>query len=240
MMSSVSNNGIRLQKYLSLCGISSRRKSEEIINAGRVKVNGEKILNKGHRVFEGDIVELDGKQIKPEQKIYIVLNKPAGYLCSHLDKFGRKTIYDILKIKNFKLFSAGRLDYNSKGLLIISNDGDFINKITHPKFKIIKEYYVETKTSVPKKLCNEFTHGIVINNEKYKALSIKKLNDKLVSIKLQEGKKREIRNVFKFFKIQITSLTRVSIGNLKLENLMLKEGEYKFFSKEELSKLIFS
>ena len=134
---------MRLQKYLSLCGVASRRKSEQLINEGRVKVNGNKISEMGYKVNLNDIVELDNKIIKPENKIYIILNKPKNVICTHNDKTNRKTIYDIIDYKN-KLFSVGRLDKETTGLIILTNDGDFANRVIHPSSNIIKEYYVES------------------------------------------------------------------------------------------------
>ena len=134
---------MRLQKYLSLCGIASRRKSEQIICKGRVKVNGYVIDKLGQKINLNDTVELDNKIIKPEKKVYIILNKPKHILCTHDDRSNRKTIYDIIEYKQ-KLFSVGRLDKETTGLIILTNDGNLANQIIHPSGDVIKEYHVES------------------------------------------------------------------------------------------------
>lgn len=233
------NEGVRLQRYLALCGISSRRKSEDIIKSGMVKVNGKIVLDRAYRVYNGDSVELNGNIIKPEKKIYFVLNKPPMFLCSHSDSFGRKTIYELICNSDKRLFSVGRLDYESSGLIILTNDGDFANRISHPSSVVIKEYYVEADREIPDQLVENFVKGIVIDNITYKAISVFKAGKKIAIIKLNEGKKREIREVFLHFQLKVVKLQRVAIGGLRLENLKLKEGEYRSFLKEELVNLIF-
>jgi len=230
---------LRLQKYLALCGIASRRKSKEIIISGRVKVNGITVLSCAYKINELDSIEIDGKKIKPQNKIYIVLNKPSGYVCTHNEKSGKKTIYDLINLNGEKVFSAGRLDYNSCGLLILTNDGDFSNNLIHPSKKVIKEYKIKTSFKIPDELISNFKSGLKINDIYYKAEDVKLLNNKTVLIYLNEGKKREIREVFKYFSLNIDKLERTAIGKMNLNNLKLKEGEYKFFSLEELIKMIY-
>ncbi|MBN2546757.1 MAG: rRNA pseudouridine synthase [Spirochaetes bacterium] len=234
MKNSRSNNDVRLQKFLSLSGISSRRNSENIINQGRVKVNGVVIFDRSYRVNENDNVEIDNKAIKPQRKIYLVLNKPENYLCTHSDKFGRKTIYDLIKSEDIRIFSLGRLDYKSSGLIILTNDGDFANKVVHPSNNIIKEYNVLADSTINDDLIDHFLKGIKINGITYKALNIERKNKNTVIIRLNEGKKREIREVFKFFKINVKELKRTAIGNLKLDELKIKQGHFKSFSYKEI------
>jgi 23S rRNA pseudouridine2605 synthase len=229
---------MRLQKYLAECGIASRRKSQEIIEQGRVKVNEKVIVDKSFKVSNDDIVTFDGKRLIIADKVYIVLNKPAGYICEHNDKFKRHSVYDLVKLNNVRLFSIGRLDYNSSGLLILTNDGDFANKVMHPSGNIIKVYSVESLESIPEILIKSFKKGILIDNIKYKAVEVTRITSNKLCISLHEGKKREIREVFKHFKINIKSLQRISIGNLSIDNLKIEEGNYKIFSRDELSDLI--
>jgi len=233
------NKGVRLQKYLALSGISSRRKSEDIISQGRAKVNGNVIFERSYRVNDNDTVEIDNKVIKPQSKTYLALNKPENYLCTHSDKFGRKTIYDLINLEDKRLFSLGRLDYKTSGLIILTNDGNFANKIVHPSYNIIKEYFVLTDDYINDDLVNNFTKGIKINDITYKAINIEKKSNNSAVIKLNEGKKREIREVFKFFKINIRELKRTAVGNLRLDNLKIKQGQYKLFSYEEIIEKIF-
>ena len=231
---------MRLQKYLSLCGIASRRKSEQIILEGRVKVN-ESIIDKvGYKVKINDIVEVDSEIITPERKVYIALNKPRNTICTHNDKTNRKTIYDIIDYKK-KLFSIGRLDKESTGLIILTNDGDFANKVIHPSNNIIKEYYVESYLEPDNKLIEDFKKGIQIDNSLYKAENIKKTDNKnILKIYLKEGKKREIRLVYKYFFIKIKELKRVAIGGLRLDELKIKEGEFINLSYEKIYNLVFN
>ncbi len=229
---------MRLQKFLSSAGISSRRKAQEIIEDGRVSVNGEVIREKSFKVDDNDEIALDGKKLKISPKYYVVLNKPAGYLCTHDDKFGRKTIYDLVKIGDARLFSAGRLDYDSSGLIILTNDGDFANRITHPSGNIIKEYLVESFKDVPVKLVKLFLAGVEIDGEIYRAVRINKISGRLLAVFLHEGKKREIREVYKFFKTGIKSLKRVGIGSLKLKDTGILEGEYRRYERESLEDAI--
>ena len=232
---------MRLQKYLASCGIASRRKSEEIIKQARVRINGNIIKEMGYKVKSDDIVELDNKKLNFEGKVYIVLNKPINVICSHQDKWNRKTIYDIVNVYEHKLFSIGRLDYQSSGLIILTNDGDFANNIIHPSNDIIKEYFVESYSAPPVKLSRDFKNGIKIDSILYKAEDIRRTNNKnCLRVFLKEGKKREIRLVYKKYSVKIKSLRRIAIGKMRLDELNIKEGEYKYFSLNEISKLIFS
>lgn len=236
----MNDKGIRLQKYLASCGVASRRKSEEIIKNGRVKVNGSIVKEMGYKVLDIDKIEVDDVEIKPEKKVYLVLNKPPKVICSHRDKLKRKTIYDLIENHDLKIFSAGRLDNDSSGLLILTNDGDFSNMIIHPSSNILKEYYVETFSFIPDKLLNEFKNGIIIEDIKYNAVDIQRTDkNNSVLIYLNEGKKREIREVFNYFEIDIKILRRTAIGGLKLEELKIDVGKYKYFTLENLNKYIF-
>jgi len=132
---------MRLQKYLAECGVASRRKAEELISQGRVKVNGETVTQMGKKVSQNDVVEVDGKLVKMEKrKVYIALNKPVGYISSVKDQFGRKTVMDLVKDIKERIFPVGRLDYDTSGLLLLTNDGDFAYRLTHPKHEIKKVY----------------------------------------------------------------------------------------------------
>ena len=158
---------VRLNKYIAQSGICSRRKADELIKEGKVKVNGEIVKDLGAKINpEKDIVEINGNIIKPiEKKIYIKIYKPVGYLSAvGKDKFGRKTLTDLLKELNIKesLFPVGRLDYNSEGLLILTNDGEFANKIAHPKHEVKKVYHVEVVPKVDEETLNQMKKGAVL------------------------------------------------------------------------------
>ncbi len=229
---------MRLQKYLSLCGIASRRKSEQIILNGRVEVNGIIVNKMGLKVNLNDEVKLDDRIIIPDEKVYIVLNKPKNIICTKNDKLNRKTIFDIVKYKK-SLFSAGRLDKDSTGLIILTNDGDFANSIIHPSNNIIKEYLVESYSTPKDDLIENFKKGIIFDGISYKAFDIKKTEKKnALKIFLNEGKKREIRVVYNHFLTKIKELKRTAIGGLKLNELKIKEGEYIFLNLEKINDLI--
>jgi 23S rRNA pseudouridine2605 synthase len=232
------NNGkLRLQKYLSLCGVASRRKSEELISQGEIKVNNVIITGMGYCVSPEDIVEYKKKIIKPLDKKYLILNKPAGYICSKSDPADRKTVYDIVKDKS--LFYIGRLDYDTSGILIMTNDGDFANSIAHPSNKILKRYLVESYDQMDPILIKSFKKGILIDNIIYKAENIEIISINKLKIDLYEGKKREIRMVYKKFKIKIKSLKRFAIGAMILDELNIKEGKYKSLTLDEIKRKIY-
>jgi 23S rRNA pseudouridine2605 synthase len=232
-------NKIRLQKYISSCGIASRRKSEELIKEGKIKVNGEAVTQMGFCVSVNDVVEYNGQIIKPSDKIYLVLNKPPKFVCSREDYLKRQTIYDIIDDDKHSIFSVGRLDFASCGILILTNDGDFANKLAHPSGNIIKTYIVESSDDVPQNLVTDFKKGVVVDDVKYKAYDVKRIGKNVMEILLQEGKKREIREVYKSFNLRIKKLERVSIGYLKLDSLNLGQGEFKYFTLNELEGLIY-
>lgn len=229
---------IRLQKYLSICGVASRRKSEELIKSGLVKVNGEIVVKMGFCVNENDKVEYAGKILTQSDFVYIVLNKPEKIICSRKDYLNRKTVYDIVK-ESRKIFSIGRLDYDSCGLLILTNDGDFANEIMHPSKGIVKTYRVASFDSVSENFIRSFKNGVKIGGINYKALDIERISEKELKIFLNEGKKREIREVYKGFGIKISELKRIAVGKLGLENLGLASGKYKYFNKEELERFLY-
>ena len=181
-------NKIRLQKYISSCGIASRRKSEELIKDGKITVNGEIVTQMGFCVSVNDIVEYNGQIIKPSDKIYLVLNKPPEFVCSREDYLKRKTIYDIIDDYKHSIFSVGRLDFVSCGILILTNDGDFANKLAHPSGNIIKTYIVESREDVPQNLITDFKKGVVVDDIKYKAYDVKRISKNELEILLQEGK----------------------------------------------------
>lgn len=235
------NEMMRLQKYLSSCGVSSRRGSEKIITSGRVKVNGAVVTQLGTKVDSSDIVEVDGEKVTVSTKKYIVINKPEGFVCTRNDEMGRKTVFDLLgKNDDPSIFHVGRLDMESSGLLILTNDGEFANNIIHPSKSVIKGYNVTSDRIIDKLLIDNFNKGIEIDGVFYKAVKcIANRDGKSVSIELKEGKKREIRVVFKHFSQNVTKLERVFIGFMRLYDICLKPGEYKEFSYDDLYRKIY-
>lgn len=235
----------RLQKYMARCGVASRRKCEEIILSGKVKVNNKLVNELGVKInSEIDIVSYEGKIIKPEEKkLYIMLNKPEGYITSVKDEKGRKTILDLVKVDE-RIYPIGRLDYDSSGLILLTNDGDIYNKIIHPRVKIGKKYIVLCKGEFSKEELIRFENGIdiggyvtakskieILDKEKEKNNSI----NTLVEITIHEGKNRQIRRMCEALGHPVISLKRISIGDLKLG--YLKKGEWRNLTENELKYL---
>ncbi len=226
-----------LQKFIARSGYCSRRKAESFIVNGKVVVNGE-IAYLGMRVDENDEVTICGKKLEPEnKKIYIILNKPIGYICTSRRFKGEKNIFDLVKVKE-RLFVVGRLDKNSRGLVFLTNDGDLAQKMTHPKYEHEKEYEVQLSISNLQSLINgiikKLKNGIDIGEGDgiVKVKDIKYLKDGKFKIVLTEGKKRQIRRMFKSLGFEVEDLLRIRIGNLKLGKL--KKGEWIYVEKEEI------
>lgn len=226
---------IRLQKHLADCGIASRRNSEKLIVEGLVKVNGKIITELGSKVDnEKDIVEYQNKVIKPQNKlVYILLNKPAGYVTS-LKHEGKKTILDLVKVKE-RVFPVGRLDEYSEGLLIMTNDGDLAYRLTHPKFEHEKEYLAELFNSATAEQIKELSHGIVIEGQRTWPAKIKKISEHSFSITIHEGRNRQVRRMCLALGLKIKSLRRVRIGSLILGSL--GAGKWRYLGEDEIRKL---
>ena len=229
---------IRLQVYLAHAGVASRRASEQIILDGRVAVNGTVVTELGTKVGDSDTVTVDGKKIKPEaRKCYVLLNKPAGFVCSASDEKGRQVAADLLKDSySERLYNVGRLDMYSKGMILFTNDGDFAKKLSHPSSQIEKEYIVETSQNVPEDFPARFEKGIRVENTFYKCVRCRILKPRKISITLIEGKNREIRTVLESQGIGTRSLVRVRIGNVNLDDL--RPGEHRDLTPAEIKELL--
>jgi 23S rRNA pseudouridine2605 synthase len=225
---------IRLQVFLSHSGIASRRAAEDIIAAGRVSVNGVTVTAQGIKVKESDIVQVDGKQIQTENRLlYFALNKPAGYICTSKDPQGRPLALELLPSTiSERLYSVGRLDFLSCGLIFFTNDGDFANRLGHPASCPEKEYIVEATGPIPDITIEAFSAGITIEDVHYKAKSAERTGRKTMRIILVEGKNREIRRVFSHFRLHPKVLRRVRIGSVLLGSL--SEGSCRPLTNEEL------
>jgi 23S rRNA pseudouridine2605 synthase len=226
--------GIRLQVYLANCGLGSRRKCEEFIQNGQVRINSTTISRMGEKVLPGDIVYYRGKEVYPtRKKIYLAFNKPQQVICSNTDPEGRTTIMTYFRdFSSFRLFPIGRLDYMSAGLILLTNDGEFGKIVSHPSSEFEKEYIADTGEPVPEDILQEMMKGVRINGELYK---IKKYSFKTpykISLVLVEGKNREIRNIFSHFRIKLKKLQRVRIGCVKLSGIM--PGAYRYLGDKEV------
>jgi 23S rRNA pseudouridine2605 synthase len=230
---------VRLQKLISRYGYSSRRKAEELIISGKVRVNGVITSEIGVRVPENSVIEIDGKIINRDiPSLYLMLNKPAGYICTKRDPDNRKNIYTLINkdYNNYGIFSVGRLDMMSEGLLLITNDGQFSYSISHPSSKIIKKYEVTADGDIPYKMIAAWKNGIYINETKYTVKDIEKITSRTAVLSLYEGKNREIRRLFENIDVKIVKLKRISIGPLEIGDLPV--GRYRELSYDEVQTLI--
>lgn len=232
---------MRLNKFLSNSGVASRRKCDELIKEGKVFVNGKQVRELGTVVNEKkDKVTVEGKVISlPSSFVYIKLNKPKGYACSASDEKGRKTIYDLIDCDE-RLFSIGRLDYDTEGLIILTNDGDFANKVAHPKYNIEKEYRVTIEGDIKESELAVMRKGVVIDGERMPSARVEKLSqdDKYtkLSVVIDEGQNRQVRRMFEAIGKSIRLLKRVRIGQVRLGGL--SRGDYKDLTEEELNLLV--
>ena len=229
---------IRLQAYLAHSGVASRRASEALILAGRVSVNGAAATVLGMKVLPGDRVQVDGRDVHPESKRhYLALHKPPEYLCSSKDPQGRRLALDLLpKDIGERVYTVGRLDYRSSGLILFTNDGDFAAKVSHPSAEIEKEYLVDSTVPIPDRMLEDFLAGVEIEGVLYRCLRIERLGRKSVRIVLIEGKNREIRRVFSHFHLHPQKLQRRRIGPILLGDL--PEGKSRPLSAAEISSLL--
>ena len=238
----------RLQKFLARSGIASRRKSEELITSGKIKVNGQVVTELGIKINpEIDIVEYNGKQIKEEnKKIYILLNKPIGYVTTVKDQFKRDTVMELVKGIKERIVPVGRLDMYTSGALLLSNDGDFINKVTHPKHEIEKTYNATIVGKVTKEDVEKLTRGVEIQDEletyvtkpaKVKILKIdEEKNLSRIQITIHEGKNREVRRMCEAIGKKVIALHRTQIGNIDVKDLQL--GKWRYLTEKEIQNLI--
>lgn len=230
----------RLQKYMANCGAGSRRKCEEFILLGRVKVNDVLIKELGYKIDnEKDIVYLDGHQLHPcEKKVYIMLNKPIGYVSTVKDEKGRKTIIDLIDTTE-RIYPIGRLDYETEGLILLTNDGDIYNKIIHPRSVINKVYIAKVK-GIPTyneliRFCSGLDIGDYITAPADLKIMSKNKESSICKVTIHEGKNRQIRRMCEKINHPVISLKRISIANLSLGNL--KIGEYRYLTNKEVKYL---
>lgn len=232
---------MRLNKFLSNSGVASRRKCDEIIAEGKVFVNGKQVTELGFKINEKkDKVMVEGKVIKlPSSFVYIKLNKPKGYACTAHDEKGRKTIYDLIDCDE-RLFSVGRLDYDTEGLIILTNDGDFANKVAHPKYEMEKEYRVTCEGDIKESELAVMRKGVVVDGTRMPSAKVEKLSYEngftKLSVVINEGQNRQVRRMFEAIGHDIKLLKRVRIGDVRLGGI--SRGEYRDLTEEELNSLV--
>lgn len=228
---------IRLQVFLAHAGVCSRRGADELLQQGRVRVNGKVVKEVGFRVKLDDEVTLDHVRVKSEERlVYYALHKPAKYLCSHADQGNRPLAIDLIQpfVKE-RLFHVGRLDYMTSGLLFFTNDGEWAKNLTHPSGKVEKEYIVQTKKDIPVELLESFKAGLRIEGEKFQCKEYKLNGPHSVHLILCEGKNREIRKVFQSQNITVKRVHRLRIGPVILRGV--EPGRFRKLTDFEVRKL---
>ena len=234
---------MRINKYLASCNIASRRKSEEIILSGRVKVNSKVVTELSYDIDEkNDIVLLDDKEIKPsENLVYIVLNKPEGYITTVKDQFDRPSVLDLITDIKERIYPVGRLDYETSGLLILTNDGDLTYTLTHPKHSVYKTYMAIVKGIPTENELENFRDGLYIVDYKTAPAKIKVVktnlekNYSICKIQIHEGKNRQVRKMCRAINHPVLRLKRVSVGNLNIKDVEI--GKYRYLTSDEIAYL---
>jgi 23S rRNA pseudouridine2605 synthase len=232
---------VRLQKFLAEAGIASRRASEQIITAGRVTVNGQAVSQLGVKVDPAcDRVAVDGRAVKAKRKIYLALNKPPGFVCTRSDHQTRDKIGDLLPEQWTDLFSVGRLDCLSEGLIFLTNDGDFCLKLTHPRYRIPRIYAALVDGRVTPEMLRSFTAGVMSEGEKLQAKRARLISanntTSIVEMELAEGRNREVRRLFESQRLAVRRLQRVQIGPIKLGQLPV--GRWRALTETEIKSLL--
>ena len=239
----MANNEVRLQKFMAEQGVASRRKSEDLIRAGKVKVNGH-IAEIGMKINPRKDLVTVGKQkltnVKNRKMVYIMLNKPRGYVTTVSDELGRKTVMDLLPDFGCRIYPVGRLDKDSEGLLLLTNDGSFTNCMTHPSHEYAKVYRVTVRPAVNEEILFNLRNGIEIDGRKTAPCEVTVLTEEenrvVLEFILHEGRNRQIRKMCESQGLEVARLKRISIGPIKLG--MLKQGDYKELSEQDVKKLL--
>jgi 23S rRNA pseudouridine2605 synthase len=232
---------VRLQKFLAEAGVASRRAAEQIIVEGRVCVNGEPVRLLGSKVDPArDKITLDGKPVRTRRKTYLALNKPRRCVCSRQDEAGRPTIYELLPKDWTSIQSVGRLDYDTEGLIFLTNDGEFALRLTHPRYGICKRYLAAVEGRVDEAMLDRFKRGVFHRGEKLKTertwLVSSGQSGSVVELELAEGKNREVRRLFESQGLSVKRLQRIQIGKIKLGEL--KPGRWRALTEPEIKTLL--
>lgn len=230
------SEGVRLNKYLASCGIGSRRACDDLIATGRVDVNGAPCVKLATRVTETDSVRVDGKRVFPKEEIVVIFHKPRGYVCTRSDELGRETIYSLLPVSLHALHHVGRLDTDSEGMLILTNDGDLSQQLMHPSKSVEKEYLVTSNQAFENPHLDQFLAGVFTEEGKLKAKRIERISARRIKVVLDHGAKRQIRVMFEALGYQVTKLLRVRIGNLWLGDL--ETGRWAVLNAKEVKMLL--
>lgn len=231
---------MRINKYLAECGIASRRNSEVLVTQGKVKINGRVVTNLATDINVGtDIVLVEGTRVDPiEQHIYIMLNKPKGFVCTTSDELGRKTVLELIKDKyaDKRIFPVGRLDFDTEGLLLLTTDGDMSNRLMHPSNEINKTYVAKIEGEISEEDLNKIRNGVMLDGVKTKKCRVKLLqfaeNISRIEVIISEGRNRQVRRMFESINRDVIFLKRIAIGDIKLGGLY--RGEYRVLNDKEI------
>ena len=231
---------MRLSKYIAGCGVCSRRKAEEAILKGRVSVNDMLVTELGTKVGPDDAVCFDGAQIRPaEEFVYIMLNKPEGYITTTREQFGRPSVLDLVESGSERLVPVGRLDCATSGMLLLTNDGDLVYRLTHPSHEIRKTYVARIEGVIGEEALSQIRGGMVIDGYKTSRAQVKVLNigenTSLLEVAVKEGRNRQVRKMFDQLGYKVTSLRRIATGKLRLGGL--KKGQWRFLCDDEVAYL---
>ncbi len=232
---------MRLQHFLARSGVGSRRQCEKIIAAGRVCVNGQVVSRLGTKIDpEHDDVTLDGKCVRVEKKFYVLLNKPRGYLSSVVDKRGSPTVSELVSALPARLYPVGRLDRDTEGLLLMTNDGDFCYRVTHPRFEVKKTYRAEVRGKPSQRALHRLRTGVEIGTGKTHPATVKLVRSdhrkSILDIAIHEGRKRQVRLMCKAVGHPVIRLTRIEFGGVRLGSI--KPGHYRFLLESEVESLM--
>lgn len=228
----------RIAKYIASCGIASRRKSEAFVTEGRVKVNGEIVKDLAFKIETGDVVELDDLRLAPSANfVYIMLNKPRGYLTSVSDDRGRPTVMSLIDTAGHRVYPVGRLDLNSEGLLLLTDDGELAYSLMHPRQNVDKTYVVSLNSPLKEENLKQLRIGIMLEGESTAPAEVKAIHPSglILEVTIHEGRKRQVRRMMEAVGSRVLSLKRISLGPLELGDL--KPGESRFLNQDELDSL---
>ena len=235
------NIGERLQKVIAQAGIASRRHAEQMILEGRVQVNGKKITSLGTKVQPEDKIAVDGRVLKQkkEENVYFLLNKPTGYITSATDPRGRKTVLDLMKDVKARIYPVGRLDYDTSGLLVLTNDGELAHRLMHPSFGVEKTYRVSVKGNVPSEAIDRLRKGVILEDGKTAPAKVRILTRQSqgslqqLEITIHEGRNRQVRRMFDKIGFPVVALERIRFGPIILSS-DLKIGNYRAMTANEI------
>lgn len=232
---------MRINKYIAHSGVASRRKAEELIKRGLVTLNGNVVTELATTVKSGDVVEVEGAPIYNENKVYYLLHKPRSIISSVSDDKGRKTVLDLLPNVKERIYPVGRLDWDTSGILILTNDGDFTDEMIHPRNEIDKVYLARVKGIASKENLRPLTRGVLIDGKKtkparYKIIKVEEdKNRSVIELTIHEGRNHQVKKMFESVGLLVDKLSRTQFGNLDLQGL--RPGEFRRLSKKEVSQL---